>query len=330
MASVPPWMSADTFEYVLQFTEAHEGETNFMYNNWPAKSPTKDVTVGVGLSLRSENDAVRSDIIRLFKRKSDNEPASPEDMRAEFRRVNDTQRIGGNLYTAFRDPSPLYIPKSLMRPNLRENMLTFWDQRGSSANFPDFPTIPAQAQVALMSYNYGARISRAPKMCKAIKDGNYHAAAMQSNVPGWDPQKNVAHRVLLLNAGVIARDGLAEGQLPPLGAFKPPPMLTGAPERDLRWLYGWWTLWDGSYYYYYFGPNGSVTYVEKEPNPTAPAPNNPGNRGTYFFETAGKMIVDWTETGGASTRETFYDAHTGVSTMHANSNRFSPLIAKRR
>ena len=64
--------------------------------------------------------------------------------------------------------------------------------------------------------------------------------------------------------------------------------------------------------------------------PTAPAPNNPGNRGTYFFETAGKMIVDWTETGGASTRETFYDAHTGVSTMHANSNRFSPLIAKRR
>ena len=173
MASVPPWMSADTFEYVLQFTEAHEGETNFMYNNWPAKSPTKDVTVGVGLSLRSENDAVRSDIIRLFKRKSDNEPASPEDMRAEFRRVNDTQRIGGNLYTAFRDPSPLYIPKSLMRPNLRENMLTFWDQRGSSANFPDFPTIPAQAQVALMSYNYGARISRAPKMCKAIKDGNY-------------------------------------------------------------------------------------------------------------------------------------------------------------
>ena len=171
MASVPPWMSADTFEYVLQFTEAHEGETNFMYNNWPAKSPTKDVTVGVGLSLRSENDAVRSDIIRLFKRKSDNEPASPEDMRAEFRRVNDTQRIGGNLYTAFRDPSPLYIPKSLMRPNLRENMLTFWDQRGSSANFPDFPTIPAQAQVALMSYNYGARISRAPKMCKAIKDG---------------------------------------------------------------------------------------------------------------------------------------------------------------
>jgi len=268
MASVPPWMSADTFEYVLQFTEAHEGETNFMYNNWSAKSAAKDVTVGVGISIRSENEAYRSDIKSLFKRKSDNAPATDDDMRAEFRRVYNTERMGNNLISAFRDPSPLYIPKPALRPSLREKMLTFWDQRGSSPNFPDFATIPAQAQVALRSYNYGARISAAPKMCHAIKLGDYHAAAMQSSMPGWDVQKNLAHRVLLLNAGIIVRDGLPTGQLPPLGPFKPPPMLAGKPETDLSWLYGWWTVWDGSYYFYYFGPNGSVSYIETKESVT--------------------------------------------------------------
>jgi hypothetical protein len=115
------------------------------------------------------------------------------------------------------------------------------------------------------------------------------------------------------------------GQLPPLGKFKPPPILAGKPETDLSWLYGWWKVWDGNYYFYYFGPNGSVSYIESPPNPLAPAPKNPHNRGTYFFETPNRMIVNWTELGGASTRETFYDASSGVRTMHATSNRYSPL-----
>ncbi|MBS0528558.1 MAG: hypothetical protein JSS22_04100 [Proteobacteria bacterium] len=329
MASVPPWMAATTFEYVLQFTEAHEGQTNFMYNNWSSKSATKDVTAGVGISIRSEGEACSPDVKGLFVRRADGGSASDDDMRAEFRRVNNTERIGGNLFTAFRDPSPLTIPPERLRPSLREKILTFWDARGASADFPDFATIPAQAQVALMSYNYGARISRAPRMCRAIKAKDYAAAALQSNMPGWDPQKNQAHRVLLLNAGVVARDGLDQGLLPTLGAFKPPPMLTGAPEADLSWLLGWWTVWDGNYYYYYFSPNGAISYIETKPNPLAGAPANPGNRGTYFFSAASTLVVDWSDRGGASTVETFRDASAGATTMHAPSNRFGPLRADR-
>jgi hypothetical protein len=41
------------------------------------------------------------------------------------------------------------------------------------------------------------------------------------------------------------------------------------------------------------------------------------------------MIIDWKEVGGASTRETFYDASSGAKMMHATSNRFSPLIAEK-
>jgi hypothetical protein len=133
--------------------------------------------------------------------------------------------------------------------------------------------------------------------------------------------------VLLLNAGIIARDGLPMGQLPPLGVFKPPPMLAGKPETDLSWLYGWWTVCDGSYYFYYFRPNGWVSYIETNPNPSRPAPKNPHNRGTYFFETTDRMIVDWTEVGSGSTPETFYDACPASRTMHVMSNRYSPLYA---
>jgi hypothetical protein len=137
----------------------------------------------------------------------------------------------------------------------------------------------------------------------------------------------VALRVLLLNAGIIARDGLPMGQLPPLGVFKPPPMLAGKPETDLSWLYAWWTVCDGSYYFYYFRPNGWVSYIETNPNPSRPAPKNPHNRGTYFFETTDRTIVDWTEVGSGSTPETFYDACPASRTMHVMSNRYSPLYA---
>jgi hypothetical protein len=329
MADVPTWMSADTFEYVLQFTEAHEGDTNFMYNNWPLKSPVQDVTVGVGISLRSEDDAVRPDIIRLFRVRGTGDPASPQDMRAEFRRVAALRRTPSNLYTDFRDKSPLEIPKVLMRPSLRQKMLGFWDQRGSHENFPDFATIPAQAQDALMSWNYGYRLIKAPKMCKAVKDGDYTMAARESHVGGWDARKNDAHKRLLLNAGIIVRDGLDRSQLPPLGRFKPPPMVAGKVEADLNWLFGWWTVYDGNYYYYYFGPNGFVQYIKSKPSSSSPPPPVPLNQGTYFFKNDSTMIIDWNPADGGATRETFYNARRGVSEMNATSNRYSPLYAEK-
>jgi hypothetical protein len=37
----------------LNFTISHEGDTPFMYNNWSAKNPLPDVTIGVGRALTS-------------------------------------------------------------------------------------------------------------------------------------------------------------------------------------------------------------------------------------------------------------------------------------
>ena len=88
----PPGMSDTTFEYVINFTIAHEGDTPFMYNNWPLKNPNKDVTVGVGHALFSENDTASPDVRRMFTVKATGRPASAEEMVQEYRRVNDLPR----------------------------------------------------------------------------------------------------------------------------------------------------------------------------------------------------------------------------------------------
>ena len=107
---------------------------------------------------------------------------------------------------------------------LRGKMLEFWGQKGES--FPNFGAIPAQAQVALMSWNYGARLRSRRPMCDAVRAGDYVEAAKKSNVSGWDPKKNEAHERLLMNAATIVRDGLGLNTLPPItGPFKPPPSL---------------------------------------------------------------------------------------------------------
>jgi len=58
MSSLPSGMSDATLNYLITFTVAHEGDTPFMYNNWPLKNPNKDVTVGVGRAIDDENMAL--------------------------------------------------------------------------------------------------------------------------------------------------------------------------------------------------------------------------------------------------------------------------------
>lgn len=98
---------------------------------------------------------------------------------------------------------------------------------------------------------------------------------------------------------------------------------------DLDWLLGWWTVWDGNYYYYYFDHAGRVVYIETKP-PNRLAPASPHNRGTYAFAPSGQLVVNWNALPGlAATVETFYNARPGATQMNANSNQYSPLVATR-
>lgn len=110
-------------------------------------------------------------------------------------------------------------------------------------------------------------------------------------------------------------------------------LLGGAPGRPAApgpWFEGWWQVWDGSFYFYYFAPRGEVTYVKSKPKSLGGPPAKPANRGRYRYEPGrNTIIVDWDSEDGGSTRETFYNAVLGARTMNAESNRYSPLIATR-
>src|SRR5260370_28845383 len=136
MSTIPAGMLQQTFDYLLEFTIQHEGDTPFMYNNWPIKNANKDVTVGVGLAIANENVAASEEIRRMFIVKATGQPASPAEMRAEFRRVNDLPRTGANLLTDYPAKWPPRMDRTAILDALREKMLVFWNSKGQS--FPDF------------------------------------------------------------------------------------------------------------------------------------------------------------------------------------------------
>ena len=287
MATLPAGMTDATFQYVLKFTIEHEGDTPFMYNNWSAKNAKRDVTIGVGRALPSlpmialgpgqftcaagerEAAAVRS----MFRVKATGGQPSADQMIAEYRRVYNTERIGGNLFSAYQTPSPLEMDREAMLRDLQAKMLKFWDDRSVEQHpLPELSTIPAQAQVALMSWNYGLRLRGAPKMCDAVRAGNYVLAANETFVPGVDAQKNAAHKQLMLNAARIVAAGMDPNTLPPMtGPFKPPPAVPGAQTAGATTsntlnptqLAGTWRVaighWKGLFF---FDSKGGVSWAE--------------------------------------------------------------------
>ena len=101
----------------------------------------------------------------------------------------------------------------------------------------------------------------------------------------------------------------------------------GAGEADLSWLQGWWTVYDGEYYYYFFSPQGIVQYTKIKPNAKAPPPAAPLNTGKYVFSPPSTLVIDWNPNDGGSTRETFKNATRNATKMNATSNRYAPLVA---
>jgi hypothetical protein len=103
---------------------------------------------------------------------------------------------------------------------------------------------------------------------------------------------------------------------------------TVAPEPE--WPFGWWKVWDGKTYYYFFGPNGVVQSTKTLPFNTRTAPAHPSNTGHYSCNPP-QIVITWKLVPGAPTqcRETFYNAFPGCQQMNATSNLYSPLVATR-
>jgi hypothetical protein len=103
-----------------------------------------------------------------------------------------------------------------------------------------------------------------------------------------------------------------------------------AGDATMMWLYGWWKVWDGNYYYYFFGPGGVVQYTKSKPSNISGPPIRANNTGTDTY-TLNQLVINWKQVIGAEAacRETFYNAVPGCQQMNATSNLYSPLVATR-
>lgn len=96
------------------------------------------------------------------------------------------------------------------------------------------------------------------------------------------------------------------------------------------WLQGWWVVYDGNYFWYYFSDKGIVTYVKSAPkNNTMPPLTMPLNSGRVTVsETAPHVVIAWNPDDGGATVEKF--RYWGNKReMNGTSNRYSPLFARK-
>ncbi|MFO1304563.1 MAG: hypothetical protein U1F54_12575 [Burkholderiales bacterium] len=100
------------------------------------------------------------------------------------------------------------------------------------------------------------------------------------------------------------------------------------PDEDasLRWLTGWWSVWDGNQYYYYFEPSGDVSYVKSKPRSMGAPPKLPLNQGDFTID-GDSVVIEWNPADGGITVECFFGFRMGVMRMNGTSNRYAPLVA---
>jgi hypothetical protein len=109
-----------------------------------------------------------------------------------------------------------------------------------------------------------------------------------------------------------------------------PPGTTAVPD----WLQGWWNVYDGNTYYYYFSNEHVVTYTKTAPKDLNSSPvKNPMNEGevtiTIDDQNSAKIVIDWNPADGGATQEIFTNVITNRDGMNGSSNRYAPLYAKK-
>lgn len=98
------------------------------------------------------------------------------------------------------------------------------------------------------------------------------------------------------------------------------------------WLQGWWNVYDGNTYYYYFSDQHGVTYSKDAPAALGVAPpKKPLNEGTVTISaTPPHVVIEWNPADGGATTESFTRVGwSSESEMNGVSNRYSPLFARK-
>jgi len=214
----PSNMRPAAWDYLLRFTEHHEGMVKHIYNNRPASSTKQDVTCGIGFLLSPREVVTQKWVKAMFYDPNTNQTPSDEQLLADWDAAANLARTATNLGEYGN------VCKMRMYPEkIRERMaLILRDQKlpallkSFPEDFKDFANYPAAAQVFCVSFAYGRLPFDFPHLRTSIRDGRWADAAEQCNLRGASPLKNKAHKELLRTAQQVVDQQLDPDTLPPL------------------------------------------------------------------------------------------------------------------
>ena len=212
--TAPTGMRRSAWDYLLEFTEAHEALVLSMYN---ASASEQDVTVGIGTKLFSEEKCQTDGwILPLFHDKSDvNKPITVADVQSDFRRAAQIPRVGNvtkaNLIPEYEVLQLRTTPEKArerMAVQLYDNVTTMLKPGSHGWAFENFSGYPADAQVAIASFSYARPAWDFPLLLDAIKRADFDEACKQVWIQKASPAKNIAQERIFWNAARVMQQGL--------------------------------------------------------------------------------------------------------------------------
>lgn len=214
----PSNMRPAAWQYLLQFTEKHEGMVLHMYNNRPANSTKQDVTCGIGFLLSPREVVTQRWVKDMFYDPATKQAPTDAQLLADWDAAADLARTATNL-SEYEKVCKLCMHREKVRERMAQILR---DQKLPALlhsfpdDFKDFANYPAAAQVFCVSFAYGRLPFDFPHLRAAIRDGRWAEAAEQCNLRGASPLKNKAHKELLLTAQQVVDNQLDLDTLPPL------------------------------------------------------------------------------------------------------------------
>jgi hypothetical protein len=329
------WPAKFTFDEFWNFTEPLEGgfAADCMY-----MVQDLQVATGMGITFTGRNNralgvqmAKALDWVYKPGHPQAGQSCSPADIERDYDKVLSNPELGQKgpgFLNEWKAMTNCRITQEGLKKGVRTRVLFNIDyvkkHRTGNQYLGDFATFPADAQLCVVSLTWAnGNEFRYPMFAKACREADWFEASKQcgfKNAENTVAKRQTAQEEMMRNALYAT-----------LGADNPDtlhwPAILALP--DLSWLCGWWKVWDGNDYYYFFEKTGTVVYIETTPT-TSGTPPLPKNQGTYSFNKAGQLVVRWRALPGLGPAiETFYNAGRGATQMNANSNLYSPLVATR-
>jgi hypothetical protein len=326
------WPAKFTFDEFWRFTEPLEGgiaaDCMFMVQDLQVAT-----AMGITFTGKSNRDAgLRRAQDLEWANKGGGSLCSPPEIESDYDAVlrrEDLGRMGPGRLPEWKAFTNCRITLNGLKKGVRqkvvENINYVKTQRKGSKYLGDFDTFPADAQLCVISLTWAnGNEFNYPSFAKACREADWFEASRQCGFKSKEntlPLRQRHQEDMLRNAGYIAQGAGDPNKL------QWPTILSSSISS---WLEGWWKVWDGNTYYYFFDRVGTVVYIETEPT-TAEAPARPKNRGTFSFNAARQLVLRWNALPSLGPCvETFWNARPGVTEMNANSNLYSPLVATRK